>query len=318
MGKRFTAILTLAACLAAGAAEMVKLPGGTFTMGNANGNADEKTRTVTISPFLIDRCEITQAEYAAVTGTNPAKFKGDRLPVECLRWHDAARFCNKRSEREGLKPCYNEETWECDFSADGYRLPTEAEWEYACRAGSADALPKGDLKQYAWMRSNSAEKTHPVGSLKPNAWGLFDMYGNVAEWCNDWYSPDPAGGNDPRGPEKGDKKVLRGGSWKDRPKKISSCRRDKDDPATADICQGYDNYGFRCVRRAKAEAAMTPPPAPPAVVVPPAPEPVGDEGKPLFQSWEFLLFFLPLLVLYAIFRRTKLRVVLILVGSYVF
>ena len=311
-------VAVLLCTFAASAAEMVSLPGGSFTMGSANGGPDEKPRTVTISPVLIDRCEVTQAEYAALTGTNPAKFKGDTRPVECLRWHDAARFCNARSRKEGLKPCYDEETWECDFSADGYRLPTEAEWEYACRAGSAENLPKGDLKQYAWMRSNSAEKTHPVGSLKPNAWGLFDIYGNVAEWCNDWYAPDPAGGNDPRGPEKGEKKVIRGGSWKDRPKKISASRRDKDDPATADICQGYDNYGFRCVRRAKAEEAVTPPAAPPTVVAPPAPEPAADDGKPLFQSWEFLLFILPLFILYAIFRRTKLRVVLILVGSYVF
>ena len=318
-------LATLFLALAAGAAEMVPIPGGSFTMGNANGNADEKPHTVTVSPFLIDRYEVTQGEYAALTGTNPAKFKGNTLPVECLRWHDAARFCNARSKKEGLKPCYNEETWECDFSADGYRLPTEAEWEYACRAGGADALPKGDLKQYAWMRANSQEKTHPVGSLKPNAWGLFDMYGNVAEWCNDWYAPEPAGGNDPRGAEKGEKKVLRGGSWKDRPKRISASRRDQDDPATADICQGYDNYGFRCVRRAKetkSAATVVPPPpttpAPPAVVNPPAPEPATDDGKPLFQSWEFLLFFLPLLALYAVFRRTRLRVALILVGSYVF
>ena len=323
-------LAALFSTLAAGA-EMVPIPGGTFTMGNANGGADEKPRTVTVSPFLIDKYEVTQGEYAALTGANPAKFKGDRLPVECIRWHDAARFCNARSQKENLKPCYDEKTWACDFTADGYRLPTEAEWEYACRAGSAEILPKGDLKQYAWMRANSAEKTHTVGSLKPNAWGLHDMYGNVAEWCNDWYAPDPAGGKDPRGAAKGEKRVLRGGSWKDRPKKISASRRDKDDPATADICQGYDNYGFRCVRRAKEDrgAGVTPPvvvtpaapvapPALPVVVDTPATEPATDDGKPLFQSWEFLFFFLPLLVLYAIFRRTKLRVVLILVGSYIF
>ena len=309
-------LAALFSALAVGAAEMVPLPGGSFTMGNANGNADEKPRAVTVSPFLIDRCEVTQGEYAALTGANPAKFKGDTLPVECIRWHDAARFCNARSRKEGLKPCYDEKTWECDFAADGYRLPTEAEWEYACRAGSAEALPKGDLKQYAWMRSNSAEKTHPVGSLKPNAWGLFDMYGNVAEWCNDWYAPELAGGTDPRGAAKGEKRVLRGGSWKDRPKRISASFRDKDDPATADICQGYDNYGFRCVRRAKDGAAATTPPPPPAVAAPKKSEPATDDGKPLFQSWEFILFFLPFLVLYAAIPRAKIRVLLLLVASY--
>ena len=152
--------------LTAGAAEMVPIPGGSFTMGDANGRPDEKPRTVTVSPFLIDKCEVTQAEYAELMSTNPAKFKGATLPVECLRWHDAARYCNKRSEKENLKPCYDPETWACDFSADGYRLPTEAEWEYACRAGSSTLLhfAKGDLKQYAWIRSNSQEKTHPDGT----------------------------------------------------------------------------------------------------------------------------------------------------------
>jgi D-alanyl-lipoteichoic acid acyltransferase DltB (MBOAT superfamily)/formylglycine-generating enzyme required for sulfatase activity len=318
--------------LTAGAAEMVSVPGGSFTMGDANGRPDEKPHTVVISPFLIDKYEVTQAEYAELMGTNPAKFKGANLPVECLRWHDAARFCNKRSEKEGLKPCYDPETWTCDFTADGYRLPTEAEWEYACRAGSTEKLhfPGGEkeLKQYGWMRANSQEKTHPVGSLKPNKWGLYDMYGNVAEWCNDWYVSDPAGGDDPRGPDSGEKRVLRGGSWRDRAKNISSSRRDKDDPATADICQGYDNYGFRCVRRAPVKAAtvapaaeaatVAPAAAPAAPVVPEAPEAETDDGKPLFQSWEFLFFFLPLLVLYTVFRRTKFRVALILVGSYIF
>ena len=309
-------LAVLFCALTVGAAEMVSLPGGSFTMGSAKGGADEKPHTVRVSPFLIDKYEVTQAEYSALMGNNPSNFKGPAHPVECITWKDAALFCNKRSEKEGLKPCYDPETWECDFSADGYRLPTEAEWEYACRAGTSGSLhfSGGDLKQYAWMRGNSDEKTHPVGTLLPNDWGIHDMYGNVAEWCNDWYTADPAGGDDPRGAETGAKRVLRGGSWKDRPKKISSSRRDKDDPATADICQGYDNYGFRCVRRPKAdEVAKVPPAAPPKKT-----PPVAQDGKPLFQSWEFLLFFLPLLAVYLVLRRTKLRVALLLVGSYAF
>ena len=100
-------LAALFSTLAVGA-EMVPIPGGSFTMGNANGGADEKPHVVTVSPFLIDKYEVTQGEYAAVTGANPAKFKGDRLPVECIRWHDAARFCNARSQKENLKPCYHE------------------------------------------------------------------------------------------------------------------------------------------------------------------------------------------------------------------
>ena len=371
MLKRFTATLLLLAGLAAGAADMAELPGGTFTMGDAGGKPDEAPHQVTVGPFLIDRCEVTQAEYSKLMGANPAKFKGDRRPVECVTWFDAALFCNERSRREGLKPCYNEETFECDFSADGYRLPTEAEWEYACRAGSSGPLnfSQGDLSRYAWTRRNSRETTHPVGSLQPNAWGIHDMYGNVSEWCNDWYAPSPAGGVDPRGAKDGDKKVLRGGSWKIRERNITSSRRDKDSPATADICQGYDNYGFRCVRRVKNAKAVPPPAAAPAAPKPDekpvtpqtaaetpkkddrsvpkateqpaekadepktaaAPAESADEpgvtpkaaadgakGKPHFQSWEFLFFFLPFLALYAAFRRTKLRVVLLLVASYAF
>ena len=303
------------------AADMVSLPGGSFTMGDAGGKKDEKPHTVTLSPFLIDRYEVTQGEYTELMGANPSKFKGDRRPVECVTWYDAARFCNKRSERDGLRPCYDLETGKCDFSADGYRLPTEAEWEYACRARTTGKFHFGgdekELTYHAWVRSTSGEKTHPVGSLDPNPCGLFDMYGNVAEWCNDWYAPSPAGGADPRGPAKGAKRVLRGGSWQDRAKRVSSSRRNSDDPATADICQGYDNYGFRCVRRPRPGEAATAWPA-----LSDAPKKTqqdgGSEGKPLFQSWEFLLFFLPLFALYALLRRTGFRVLVLLVGSYAF
>ena len=252
MKNVLVAAVFAAASLTAG--EMVLIPGGSFIMGGDGKDAPK--HQVTVSPFMMDKCEVTQKEFRELTAGNPSRFKGDDLPVECIRWHDAARFCNARSAKEGLKPCYNEETWECDFTADGYRLPTEAEWEYACRAGSTGEMffkgGKRKLAEYAWFRGNSQEKTHPVGSRKPNAFGLYDMYGNVAEWCNDCYDPDyyansPA--TDPRGPGHGTKRVLRGGSWQDRDRKIGSSIRVGDDPATADICQGYDTYGFRCVRK---------------------------------------------------------------------
>ena len=251
----FASALVAAASLCAG--DMVLIKGGTFAMGSDKGKPDEKpVRTVTVSSFYMDRCEVTQKEYGELMGQNPSRFTDPNGPVERVRWSDCAQFCNARSQKEGLKPCYDPKTWVCDFSANGYRLPTEAEWEYACRAGSTGVLnvPGGiaKLKTAAWTRKNSQEKTHPCGTLKPNKFGLKDMYGNVTEWCNDWYAPYSGQKEiDPKGPAQGTKRVLRGGSWQDREKNVYSSRRWADDPATADICQGYDTYGFRCVRKAE-------------------------------------------------------------------
>ena len=248
--------LVFGACLSLSAAEMILIKGGTFTMGGKS--EDAKPHKVEVSSFMMDKFEVTQKDYSSITGENPSRFKGDDLPVERVRWSDCIRYCNLRSVKEGLTPCYDLATGKCDFSANGYRLPTEAEWEYACRAGSKKDLHNAGGKRkifdVAWLRKNSKETTHKAGSKKPNAWGLFDMYGNVAEWCNDfydakYYTVSPA--KDPRGPENGTKRVLRGGSWQDREKKISSFLRMSDDPSTADICQGYDTYGFRCVKKAK-------------------------------------------------------------------
>ncbi len=248
-------VLSVISALSLFGGEMVLIKGGSFTMGNAKGKPDEAPHEVTVSSFYMDVTEVTQKEYASIMGNNPAKFQKDNQPVERTRWTEAALFCNLRSKAEGLTPCYDTTTWACNFEADGYRLPTEAEWEYACRAGSKTPLSfKGTEKQmdaHGWTRSNSRESTHPVSKKKANAFGLYDMYGNVAEWCNDYYTEHPEGGKDPRGPATGKKRVLRGGSWQDRPKHVNSTARQADDPATADICQGYDTYGFRCVRKAK-------------------------------------------------------------------
>jgi formylglycine-generating enzyme required for sulfatase activity len=172
--------------------ELVLVPAGYFEMGSRQGKEDEKpVHKVWLDSFLIDRHEVTQAEYEKLgkveTFPNPSHFKGPDLPVEQVTWPQAARFCNARSRLEGLKPCYNEDSGACDFAADGYRLPTEAEWEYACRAAidrdySFGSDPR-QLPDFAWYADNSAKKTHPVGQKKPNAWGLQDMHGNVAEWC---------------------------------------------------------------------------------------------------------------------------------------
>ena len=242
--------------------EMVLIPAGKFLMGEEEGEDDEKpVREVQLSAFYIDACEVTQASYQTLMGRNPSKFSkgGEDRPVERLSWHAAVQYCNMRSLREGLKPCYDPKTQQCDFSANGYRLPTEAEWEYACRAGSSSPWSFGensaDLDRHAWLKANAAKATHPVKQKLPNPWGLYDMHGNVAEWCNDFYAENyPSGGpvNDPRGPDRGDQRVLRGGSWNSGPDACRSAARKGETPGLADVCFGYEAYGFRCVRRAPA------------------------------------------------------------------
>ena len=185
--------------------EMIAIPGGSFLMGS---DSEKPIHRVTLSPFHIGKFQVTQAQWKAVMKTNPSAFKGDTLPVERVSWTDAFEFCLKLSEKTG-----NE-----------YRLPTEAEWEYACLAGSTGKYCFGDdealLNDYAWFDENSGSKTHPVGEKTPNNWGLHDMHGNVWEWCQDWYSGNyyeelvrQGEAVNPQGPATGDYRVLRGGSW---------------------------------------------------------------------------------------------------------
>ncbi|OHB68605.1 MAG: hypothetical protein A2Y77_00565, partial [Planctomycetes bacterium RBG_13_62_9] len=209
--------------------EMIVIPGGSFVRGTDKGSPDEApAHKVSISPFWMDRYEVVQEEFKKYQIPDPSHFKGPRQPLEQMNWTDAASYCNDRSLAEGLEPCYDDKTWECNFAASGYRLPTEAEWEYACRAGTSTEYSFGDgagqLKTHAWHADNSSKTTHPVGQKKPNAWGLYDMHGNAAEWCNDRYSksyykdsPD----KDPRGPAQGQERVLRGGAWNS---SAASCR----------------------------------------------------------------------------------------------
>ena len=236
---------------------MALLPAGEFLMGDAAGEDDEKpAHKVRVGAFYIDRSEVTQKAFQELMGRNPSKFVGPDRPVERVSWLGAVQFCNMRSLKEGLRPCYDPKTLACDFAADGYRLPTEAEWEYACRAGATTRYSFGNdvgqLSRYAWMKANADKATHPVREKGPNPWGLFDMHGNVAEWCNDFYAEGYAAGDaqDPRGPASGKERVLRGGSWAASAEACRSSARAGEAPGLADVCFGYEAYGFRCVRRA--------------------------------------------------------------------
>jgi len=205
---------------------MVRIAAGSFTMGSDRGGADEQpAHRVSLDAFYLDKYPVTQDSYVSLMGKNPSKNQqSGRNPVERVRWTDAVAYCNARSKRDGLEPCYREVkpgAWECDFQAGGYRLPTEAEWEYACRAGTDSDYCFGndaqEMGKYAWYASNAGNKTHPVGQKQPNAWGLFDMHGNVWERCQDWYGEYPKGAVvDPQGPpaegEEGGL-VLRGGQF---------------------------------------------------------------------------------------------------------
>jgi formylglycine-generating enzyme required for sulfatase activity len=238
--------------------EMVLLPGGSFTMGDARGATDEEPHRVAVDALFIDKYEVTQEHYRKLVGSDYSRWKNPKAPTEQVTWAAAVKYCNARSLAEDLTPCYDLKTWKCDFAANGYRLPTEAEWEYAARAGTTTSYSFGDnasaLRNFAWMKENSGGRPREVGKKLPNAWGLYDMHGNVAEWCNDFYAVDyyqhsPA--KNPRGPASGKQRVVRGGSWNSRAGDCRSAYRAAENPAYADVCIGYyDVYGFRCVRNA--------------------------------------------------------------------
>jgi len=232
--------------------EMVSVEPGSFQMGSDSGDSDEKpVHTVRISrPFWMAKYEVTQSQYQAVTGTNPSYdiFKGSDLPVDSVSWNDAVAFCRKLTERErqaGRLP-----------QGYVYRLPTEAEWEYAARGGGKsrgfEYAGSGSLDEVAWHSGNSGFKTHPVGQKKPNELGLYDMSGNVWEWCHDlydagYYAKSPA--SDPTGASSGGLRVLRGGSQFNRsPRYCRSSNRLWISPViTPVITDVYFDYGFRLV-----------------------------------------------------------------------
>ena len=202
--------------------EMVRIAPGELWMGSPSGEEDRRSnetrhRVSITQGFAIGTTEVTQALYEAVMGENPSRFKGGRNPVEQVSWHDAVKLCNRLSEQEGLQPAYriSGETVTWDRTANGYRLPTEAEWEYAARGGGEQVYSgSNDIGDVGWYSSNSGERTHEVGGKQANGWGLYDMTGNVWEWVWDWYGSYPSGAvTDPVGPSTGSSRVYRGGSW---------------------------------------------------------------------------------------------------------
>ena len=226
--------------------EFVYVKAGTFLMGSAeSGPNDEKpVHQVKITrDYWMGTCEITQAQWRALMGTDPSKYKGDNLPVEMVSWHEVTEFCRKLTDREREK----------GKLPDGYvyRLPTEAEWEYAARGGTKSKgfiYPgSNDPDEVAWHHPGSSDETHPVGTKRPNELGLYDMAGNVWEWCLDFYAPDyyaKAPQADPVNSGSGDKtyRVCRGGSWGLYPTHCRSANRGGGTPAGR-----FYSYGFRVV-----------------------------------------------------------------------
>ncbi len=205
---------------------MKDIPAGMFTMGSDSSADDSASpaHQVTLSAFKMQETEVTQEQYLAVMGINSSHFDtgaGASLrPVDEVDWYDAVQFCNALSAISGLTPVYDTSTWSADFSKTGYRLPTEAQWEYACRAGSTTAYWWGPdtngLGACTWWENNSNGTTHPVATKLANSYGLYDITGNVWQWCNDWYGVYTGGAaTDPTGAATGTYRVERGGSWHD-------------------------------------------------------------------------------------------------------
>ncbi|MFO1432956.1 MAG: formylglycine-generating enzyme family protein [Candidatus Competibacteraceae bacterium] len=237
---------------------MVDLPGGRFLMGSPDSDDmardnEKPQHEVTIGYFRIGVTPVTVELYRAVMSkpSSPGSETEGRQPITDVTWYDAIEFCNRLSQRAGYRPCYVRRfgRWRCDWRADGYRLPTEAEWEYACRAGTTTRYffsddPAG-LDAYAWYDGNT-NTVQPVATKRANPWGLYDMHGNVWEWCWDRYGPySPAAARNPRGPtrSKSEWRVVRGGSFVDSPLYLRSALRGIFDPE-----RRSRRTGFRCVR----------------------------------------------------------------------
>ncbi|MEC4015353.1 formylglycine-generating enzyme family protein [Streptomyces sp. H27-D2] len=213
--------------------EMIAIPPGPVTLSDRR---TQRSWSVELAPYQLAAFPVTQALYEQITGQRPSTAQGDELPVEGVSWWDAVRFCNALSQRDGCAPAYDlqadGEGIEWDASADGYRLPTEAEWEHACRAGTTGPH-YGPLDEIAWYRVNSHERIHDVGGKRPNPWGLHDMLGNVWDWCWDVYDAEVYDTY----------RVLRGGGWFDEHWSCRASARRRSHPSFQ-----VDDVGFRIAR----------------------------------------------------------------------
>lgn len=249
-----------------GQGDYLLINGSTFTMGSPEEERwrenDETQHQVTVGNYYIAKYEVAQADYEALMGSNPSSFTGDRLPVEGVSWYDAVRYCNALSSQEGLEAAYTingmEVTW--NREANGYRLPTEAEWEYACRAGTTTPFSTGGnitVDQANWYSSYPyiegegggayRRQTVAVDEFESNSWGIYNMHGNVSEWCWDYYGEYGAQAQDnPAGPQSGRNRVMRGGGWYDYAKHVRSAYRSA-------MPADYIDYkiGFRVARNAE-------------------------------------------------------------------
>jgi len=229
--------------------KLVPIPSGSFTMGSPATEKDRGTDEAQVDvgvtrPFLIGQTVVTQGQWKAVMKSEPWKGErcvatGDDAPAVYVDWHDAVAFCRKLTVIERAEGWLEK--------GEHYRLPTEAEWEYACRAGTTAPWSFGSdprkLGTHAWYYGNTGGRkeqyAHRVGRKKPNPWGLCDMHGNVYEWCSDWYKSRLSGGADPQGPSSGTAKVLRGGGWAYDPSRCRSADRNKNDPSFTDFTGGF-------------------------------------------------------------------------------
>ena len=249
--------------------EMVFVEGRTFQMGSDDLNDSKPVHDVTVSSFYIGKTVVTQAQWKAVMGNNPSDFKGDNRPVECVSWYDAIVFCNKLSMMDKKTPVYSvngktdPETWnyepcygDCisgtitmNMKANGYRLPTEAEWEFAAWGGNKRNgyifSGSDNLGTVAWYYDNSGDQTHDVATKAPNELGIYDMSGNVFEWCWDMYGSYTSNPQINPVCASTDIHVFRGGSWNNNAGKCRIDCRDGNHPSFR-----YDSYGFRLVRSA--------------------------------------------------------------------
>ena len=250
---------------------MITIPAGSFMMGhvykydpqipdtvNAYYPDEQPVRKITYKAFQMGETPVTQDQYKKIVGSNPSTFKGDNnLPVTNIGPLEIIKFCNKTSLIAGLEPCYDENTRKCDFSKNGFRMPAEAEWEYACRAGTTTLFYTGntekDLARAGWYIGNSSGRTHPVARKEPNTWGLYDMHGNVFEYCNDDWIPAMCYGRYLLEHESvspfhyyHNLNVTRGGSWFSKPSVCRSAARSCF-CSWANINQSY-YMGFRLAR----------------------------------------------------------------------